>query len=248
MHETPSVTLAVIGDIHSHAERLERVLARIASARADGILLVGDLGSGGLHLARFRSRSRIASYERSVKVVLERVQALGLPVLWVPGNHDLPDLEGPGNIDGRSAELAGLRIAGVGGSGPARFGFAYEWGEDEIRALAVPACDVLLCHAPPLGTPLDVLARDRRHVGSQALRELAERHDGVYVCGHIHESPGSIQLGRCLCLNVGGLGEPFGRAQVGFVRSAPELPERFEVRHEDLESGAVRTWARQPAE
>jgi hypothetical protein len=103
---------------------------------------------------------------------------------------------------------------------------------------------VLLCHAPPLETPLDALARSGRHVGSLALREIAERHDGVYVCGHIHESPGAVQIGRCLCLNVGGLGEPYGRAQLGFLRYTSGLPGGWEASHEDLESGSVRSWRR----
>ena len=28
----------------------------------------------------------------------------------------------------------------------------YEWDEDEIRKRTVPACDVLLCHCPPIDT------------------------------------------------------------------------------------------------
>jgi Icc-related predicted phosphoesterase len=237
-------TLAAIGDVHAHWPRLERVLERIAAEKVDGILLVGDLGSHDLSLARLRTPARDALYLESVRELLRRVGELGAPVLWVPGNHDLPDVAGEGNIDHGSAEIAGLRVAGIGGAGPARFGFSYEWGEKEIRAREVPACDVLLCHAPPARTELDVLAGDGRHVGSEALREIAERHDGAYVCGHIHESPGAVQLGRCLCLNVGGLGEPFGRAQVGFVRFSRELPVQWEVVHEDLESGEVRRWRR----
>lgn len=240
------VTLAVIGDIHASYRKLERVLARVAEAHVDGILLVGDLGLGGPGLTRIRRNAALELYLTSVHEVLRRVNELALPCLWVPGNHDLPDLEGEQNVDGRALDLAGLRIAGVGGSGPDRFGFAYEWGEDEIRERDVPPCDVLLCHAPPHGTELDKLARGGRHVGSRALRALAERHDGVYVCGHIHESPGAVQLERCLCLNVGGLGQPYGRAQVGFVRSSTALPGRFEVVHEDLESGRTRSWTRAP--
>lgn len=239
------VTLAVIGDIHAHWERLDRVLGRIAAEEVDGILLVGDLGSHHLSLARLRTPERDAQYLDSVREVLRRVRALGAPVLWVPGNHDLPDLQGEGNVDHGAGEIASLRVAGVGGAGPARFGFSYEWGEGEIRARAVPACDVLLCHAPPARTPLDVLGKNGRHVGSEALRDLAGRHDGTYVCGHIHEAPGAAQIGRCLCLNAGGLGEPFGRAQVGFVSRSPELPGLWKVAHEDLESGAARMWRRE---
>jgi Icc-related predicted phosphoesterase len=241
------VRLAVIGDIHAHFARLDVVLARVAESRVDGILLVGDLGSHDLSYVRRRTPERDARYLASIEEVMRRVRAVGAPVLWVPGNHDLPDLAGDGNVDGSASEIAGLRVAGIGGAGPGRFGFSYEWKEDEIRRRTVPSCDVLLCHAPPARCALDRLWDRLRHVGSEALRERALAHDGVLVCGHIHESPGAVELGRCLCLNVGGLGDPHGRAQVGFVRRSEELAGAYEVVHEDLDRGRARVWQRSPA-
>jgi hypothetical protein len=203
----------------------------------DGVLLVGDVGEPSVRPGRRDGAAVRARYVAAVEDVLRRVRALGAPVLWVPGNHDLRDVAGEGNVDGRVAEVAGLRVHGIGGAGPGRFGFAYEWGEDEIRARPEPPCDVLLSHTPPARTALDVVPSGE-HVGSEAIRERALRHRGVLVCGHIHEAPGLERLGDCLCFNVGGLGEPFGRAQVGFVawdgRAAPA------AWHEDLEVGRVR--------
>jgi Icc-related predicted phosphoesterase len=238
---TKPVRLAVIGDVHAHLRFLGRVLERIAREPIDAILLVGDIGAGGRRLSLLGRADR--AYLKSVEQVFSAVRQLGAPVVWVPGNHDLADLEDEGNVDFGCAEIAGLRIAGVGGAGPDRFGFAYEWSEADIRARSVPPCDVLLCHSPPRDTDLDRIPRGA-HVGSQALRELALRHDGVYVCGHIHESPGSVQLNRCLCLNVGGLGEPFGRPQLGFVLRSEQIPGGWEVAHEDLPSGQVLRWTR----
>jgi predicted phosphodiesterase len=64
----------------------------------------------------------------------------------------------------------------------------------------------------------------------------------VLVCGHIHESPSAVQLARCLCLNAGGLGEPWGRAQAGFV--VWRADGRHVAEHEDLAGGAARRWTR----
>ncbi|MCB9794298.1 MAG: metallophosphoesterase family protein [Alphaproteobacteria bacterium] len=227
------MSLAVIGDVHANSKRLERVLRRVDEVGVDAILLVGDLGSHALSLRRLRTSVTDAVYLRSVRQVLEACAELGVPVRYVPGNHDLPDLDLPGNLDGRVETLGGLRVAGLGGAGPAKFGFCYEWDEDEARARTLPDCDVLLCHCPPADTPLDVLARDGRHVGSQAIRERALAHRGVLVCGHIHESAGLTQLGDCLCVNVGALGRPFGRACVGFIESLDA------ARVEELEAGTV---------
>lgn len=230
---------AVIGDVHAHTRHLGAVLDAIRADRADGVLLVGDLGSHDVDLQRHRTPAGDERYRASVEAVLAAVAALGLPYAYVPGNHDLPDLAFPGNADRGVVEVAGVRVAGIGGAGPAKFGFCYEWSEGEIRGRRVPDAAILLVHCPPLGTPLDVVAR-QEHVGSEAIRELATRRGGVLVCGHIHEAPSACLLGECLCLNAGGLGRPFGRAQVGFVDLGPEDA----VEHLDIETGVRRRWTR----
>lgn len=233
------VRLAVIGDIHAHYIHLARVLDRIARDAVDGILLVGDIGAGGRRLSVLGQADFF--YMKSVERVFSAVGAPSLPYRWVPGNHDLPRLPGEGNVDFSSATIAGLRVSGVGGAGPRRFGFAYEWSENDIRARTIPECDILLCHTPPADTDLD-LVPSGKHVGSQALRELALRHTGVYVCGHIHESPGALILGRALCMNVGGLGAPYGRPQLGFIQRSDSISGGWRVEHEDLSTGVARSW------
>ncbi len=231
---------AVIGDVHAHHRHLDRVLDRLRTETLDAILLVGDLGRG-LGKLKARTPARVERYRGTVRAVLAKVRALGSPVFYVPGNHDLPGLEEEGNLDGRAADVAGLVVAGIGGAGPKRFGFAYEWGEDDIRQRQLPPADVLLVHCPPRGTRLDK-ALWLFHVGSRAIRERALASTGFLVCGHIHESTGAEQLGACLCLNVGGLGAPFGRPQVGFLE---RRDGRDEVWHEDLKKGRSRSWVRQ---
>jgi Icc-related predicted phosphoesterase len=238
----PDTVLAVIGDVHSTWRKLERVLARVAERGADGVLLVGDLGEPTPRWNGRNDFERTQRYLASVARILDLVDALKRPFAWVPGNHDLPEVPGRGNCDKLVVEVAGLRVLGIGGAGPERFGFPYEWDESEIRGRPEPACDVILSHCPPIGTPLDFVPTSKAHVGSEAVRERAQRHAGVLVCGHIHESPSAVQIGGCLCMNVGGLGEPWGRAQVGFVTWRAD--GRHVAEHEDLESGLVRSWTR----
>lgn len=208
-----TTSLAVIGDVHAMFDRLNRVLEWIERQPVHGVLLVGDVSTDPPWSMIGQPEGRAAQIE-SFSRVLDAVRRLGLPLAFVPGNHDPPDLPLEGNVDGRAARIAGLEIAGIGGAGPHRFGFPYEWDEDDIRDRNVPACEVLLCHTPPAGTPLARLARGG-DAGSEAIRERALRHRGALVCGHIHESAGACVLGDCLCFNVGALGEPYGRACVG---------------------------------
>lgn len=230
--------LAVIGDVHGRRQFLDQVLAAIEPRGVDGVLLVGDLGS---RLSRHRIKEgERRRYLRAVEGVVEAVRGLGVPLAYVPGNHDLPDLDFEGNADGRALEVAGVSVVGIGGSTD-RFGDPYERSEASLRALELPPAEVLLTHVPPARTPLDWVPHRERHVGSEAIRERAETHSGVLVCGHIHESAGAAWLGDCLCLNAGGLGRPFGRPQVGFIRRSEGS---WEASHLDLSSGVIRSWVR----
>ena len=223
----PASRLAAIGDLHGNVDSLRTVLRLAMKKGCQGLLLVGDFQP---YPAAGKSRTEILE---EMFTLLSEAAAAGLPSLWVPGNHDRRDIRRSGNVDRRSETLAGLRVTGIGGAGPDRFGFPYEWNEDDIRALRLPEADILLCHAPPSRTALDKLLHGR-HVGSDAIRERALRHRGVLVCGHIHEAAGIERLGDCLCLNTGSLGEPYARLQCGFIEWGTDT---VEVIHDDLESG-----------
>ena len=56
---------------------------------------------------------------------------------------------------------------------------------------------VLICHAPPYGTPLDQV-RPGLHAGSTAVRDFINQHQPEYFfCGHIHEAEGvAIEMGK----------------------------------------------------
>lgn len=237
-------TLAVIGDIHGHEGRLNLVLRAIEQhGPVDGVLLVGDIAPNPPWHDRAAPgellKMRMA-IERIVRRIRERLE---VPVLFVPGNHDPKDVPLPSHTDRRVSTVAGLSVYGIGGAGPDRFGLPYEWDEDEVRALRVPPVDVLLCHSPPFGTPLDLLMDGERHVGSEAIGDIARRHHGLMVCGHIHEGAGAVTLGDCLCVNVGGLGEPYGKARVALARFGDVGRQReVTVRLFDLDDDTVDTF------
>ena len=120
------------------------------------------------------------------------------------------------DIDGRTVEMGGLTVGGIGGAGPDRMGFSYEWSEQEIRGRDPLDVDVLVSHCPPAASPFDRIARGD-HVGSQAVRERVESMHGVAVFGHIHESSGVDLIGECLCMNLGGMGPPAAHPRAGWV-------------------------------
>jgi Icc-related predicted phosphoesterase len=225
-----SRAFACIGDLHGQLGRLATVVDWLAQRPLTAVLLVGDFAAGPFN------RPHSGEAAPPLEAALEMVSRLELPTFYVPGNHDERRQNAPGNVDGLMEVVAGIRIVGIGGAGPQRHGFPYEWSDEDVRRRGVPQCDIILSHAPPARTRLDVLAGTRRHLGSEAVRELAERTQGALVCGHIHEAVGSEQLNRCLCYNTGSLGQPFGKRQVGILDFA-DSGEPVRLTHHDLEGG-----------
>ena len=211
-----TTVLGAIGDIHARWDFLDPVLEALAAGpRLDAVLLVGDLAKCSGRNAHQREARKV-SYLLEVQQVLRRVGELGVDVFYVPGNHDRPDLGYWGNIDGRTESVGDVTIGGIGGAGPDRMGFSYEWSEDEIRARPPMDVDVLVSHCPPLATAFDRIPRGD-HVGSQAIRERVDRLHGTAIFGHIHESFGVGQIGECLCMNLGGMGPPAAHPRAGWL-------------------------------
>ncbi|MBS7646266.1 MAG: metallophosphoesterase [Candidatus Bathyarchaeia archaeon] len=111
--------------------------------------------------------------------------------------------------------------------------------EDEFKK--VKNYENLICnfHAPPYNTGLDIcpkLDKNLKQVwemgspvtypaGSKAVREAIEKYQPLLCLhGHIHESPGTIRLGRTLCLNPGS--EYESGVLRGFVVDLP--PKEFQ--------------------
>jgi Calcineurin-like phosphoesterase len=174
------------------------------------------------------------------------MNALDVPLVFVPGNHDpdvsgyrmsrgglwlrssLPDRppwpDGAVNADGRVVDVAGLRIAGLGGSpryrpGPNQYtGRQQAWRARRLATRAWlrgapagaaarpgrPRVDLLLTHAPPRGVGD---GSDPPHQGFPALHRLARRlRPPLLLHGHVDPGPAARAhwLDRTLVLNVTG--------------------------------------------
>ena len=233
---------ACIGDIHEEFERLETVVEWLrqrtaggvleSTSNLDGVLLSGDLAESGV--VEMDPPGREERWRAKVDRVLATGRSLGVPVVWVPGNHDQRGYESePGNADGRMIEVAGVRIVGIGGAGPRALGFRYEWTEDDTRALQLPDGDILLSHCPPIDSAVDCTFTDRS-AGSKAIRERAQKHRGVLVCGHVHEAFGTDRIRNCVAYNVGSLSAPYGARQCGLLDFDPPSG-RVTIRHVNLD-------------
>jgi predicted phosphodiesterase len=168
---------------------------------------------------------------------------LRAPLAFVAGNHD-PDISGyrlgrnglmlraglpeeppwpPGavNADGRVVDVAGLRIAGLGGSVRYRDGpNQYTQGQQRRRAARLVAAarwrrrrdgrpvDVVLAHAPPRRPGTNPAPGDPAHAGFDALTWVMDRlQPQLLLHGHVHPYGGGQreqQWGRTTVRNVVG--------------------------------------------
>ncbi|RLV55193.1 metallophosphoesterase [Aeromicrobium phragmitis] len=139
---------------------------------------------------------------------------LAVPAVFVPGNHD-PDTdtdaapEGFCSADGHVVEVAGLRVAGLGGcvrynDGP------HQYTQEEYRARTRRlvaegrgGVDVLLTHTPAAGVGDET---DPAHRGIDALHDaIAGLTPSWHLHGHIHPyglRKASHRVGNTTVLNV----------------------------------------------
>jgi predicted phosphodiesterase len=148
------------------------------------------------------------------------VTLLNVPLVYVPGNHD-PNLRPPAdpiwpptpqtsnlkdppgplggiNIDDRLVDVAGLRVAGLGGSIRYREG-PNQYTQEQMRGRArrlrrrarwkrLPdrrGVDVIVTHAPPFGHGDE--PDDPAHVGIEALLALIDEwRPRLLLHGHVH--------------------------------------------------------------
>ncbi len=99
--------------------------------------------------------------------VLKPIVADGTPVFWIYGNHDVGRphwwtnlTAAPGGLNGRVTEVAGLRIAGLGGIYASRVWYPKD-GDEQPRFRTRRE---LLRSLRQYGRPGTVMPPDRRHI------------------------------------------------------------------------------------
>jgi Icc-related predicted phosphoesterase len=123
---------------------------------------------------------------------IEDLASVDLPKLGVYGNHDdryMPAL-GITDLHLRRVEVGGVSFCGFEGCVRYRAG-PHQFTQSEAASLAraLPAADVLVCHAPPAGVNDE--PDDRAHLGFEGLRAWVDAHAPRWVLhGHTHPRPG----------------------------------------------------------
>jgi uncharacterized protein len=187
--------LLVFSDIHGDYAALERHMA----TEADYYFAAGDLASWGRGL------------ERCGEILARRAGR----VYVLPGNHEwdqqVAELARKFQLEdfhGRTMEVAGYHVAGLGYSNHTPFHTPGEYTEEELGERLAPFAGlkplILICHCPPLATPLDRV-REGVHAGSSAVADFIRLNQPEYFfSGHIHEAEGTqARLGATFGISAG---------------------------------------------
>jgi Icc-related predicted phosphoesterase len=188
-----------VSDVHGSLEAAERISRKAGEVNADLIVIAGDI-------------THFGGPSTALKI-LERISKSGLPLFFVSGNCDSPELlswqpEGLNayNLHGRMREFSGYLFAGVGG-GSGKFGTLTELEEDEFENILRGFRDVggkliLVAHSPPYGTEADYTGT--KHIGSISVKRFIEEVKPLLVCaGHAHEGRSITRLGSTVVVNAG---------------------------------------------
>ncbi len=195
----------VITDLHQKRSALEWINAEIKKNDIDTVLLLGDVTDGG-----------------TGDEAADIISMIDADVYAIPGNCDPRDF--PESISsvatdmhGKSIDLGGLRLVGLGGSNITIFGTTFELSEDELyNGLRENSSEgmILMTHVPSYGI-LDEIPSGL-NVGSPAVRRIVEEfHPILALSGHVHEAigvkvidgttfvnPGAARDGHCAVVDV----------------------------------------------
>jgi predicted phosphodiesterase len=198
--------VAALYDVHGNLPALEAVLADDAFARADTVVVGGDVAAGPLPAE-----------------VLDRLAALETPVRWVRGNADREvvahfdrgdtdhTIYGPDAPAERADAFTAARISRAHRDLMAGF-------EDVVRLDGA-----LYCHGSPRSDEEIITALTPT---SRLAPMLARVGEPLVVCGHTHHQF-ELRAGAQRVVNAGSVGMPYEGARGAFwllvADGAPEL-------------------------
>jgi Icc-related predicted phosphoesterase len=198
--------IVAFGDIHGNTTNIGPVYTQ--TEEADVAIVVGDITTFGT--------------PKAAEKLVREIQQHSDTLLAIAGNcdsqsiNDKLDAMGIG-LHGKGHLVQGVGFFGVSGSNKTPLYTPLEWEDSAIegilqqgwQAIQDAPCKVLVSHAPPYSTKLDLI-RSGDHVGSKALRTFIEQQQpNLVLCGHIHESPGEDQLGKTKMVNLGMAGKGY---------------------------------------
>lgn len=223
------MNILYLTDAHGNAESYITALAIAVKKGINHIIFGGDIAPNFLDgMENYRKQQLL--FTKNILIGIFKKFRKHNPekcIYIMPGNDDIKEIievldkaEKSGllkQLHGKAHKLDDYSIYGYSFVNPTPF-FLKDWEKSEkdvkidleemARKIKDMRNSVIIFHAPPFATNLDVL-HSNEHVGSIAIRKFIERKQPLLTLhGHIHESPemsGTIKdrIGKTLCINPG---------------------------------------------
>ena len=182
-----------VADIHGRSDNIALIRDNTMQFNPDILVVAGD----------------ITNYTGSAGI-LAQLNDIPVPVLAVRGNTDLSRVENLfecfSNISPlhlRQVTIGSTPFVGVSGCIPIPFSSRICLNEIQVIEKLKPLIksnSVLVAHTPPWGTLDEVFGRF--HAGCRSLTKVIKTcQPMLMICGHIHERPGSVFIGKTLVVN-----------------------------------------------
>lgn len=146
-------------------------------------------------------------FGRNTKLILEKINKLGKKVILIPGNHEDEDvvekeckkLPNILYIHKKAIEINGFLFVGWGGGGFALVDREFEKFTSKFEN---KKNIILITHAPPYKTKLDLLWE---HRGCKSITNFIKKAKVLLaISGHFHENFGEIDyVGKSVLVNPG---------------------------------------------
>lgn len=183
-------------DMHGNKKALKALLRKAEKEKPDIILCAGDF----------------TTFERDIQPILLELDLIGKPVLMIHGNHENPCVlkqhismfNNLYDLHEKHHEFGDTIFIGYGGSGFAVIDPDFEKKQYHFEKILRPGVKtILMTHAPPYGTLLDLL--DEGHCGNKTIAEFIKKvQPDLVICGHFHDNFNKKDMiGRTLIINPG---------------------------------------------
>jgi len=205
------VRVGMVSDIEGAIDNSEIAANKLSRSNIDLIVIAGDTYEN-------EQKRRKPKYPNSTDNLAELVEGiepiakLGVPVYVIPGNHENITIYNQGifrlqkrypnviNADGKSFDLDGLNIVGMGGyynsnsvaqGGKVLEKSDYQKARGQLMSFHDSDMTVLITHSPPKTDRKIDYVYGVGNVGDANITALMTAKSIFVVCGHIHERGGN---------------------------------------------------------
>lgn len=183
-YQCESMKILATADIHGAQYRLNLLLKNIERYSPDLVIICGDTTQFG-----------------PGDVAKNFMDQIPIDTLAVTGNIDTSEVgksiseSKAANIELKKVVKKGIPFIGISGVNEEEIDEFFNKNENILDETSV-----LVSHVPPYQTQDKIFLG--QHGGSKELREVIDKHEPrLVLCGHIHEDPGYIKIGKTTIVN-----------------------------------------------